>query len=239
MAGFTKFPSRVPLRVPHSRGILPALMRKFGLFSSSLADGFRGAVFAAWIIAFLPLFASTTYAQTGARTFARSLDQLVDESAVIVRGHIVSARIEPHPQLHNLMTVVVSLSVTDVYKGQPQKSLVFRQYIWNVDSKRGVPEYRKGQELILLLRPVSEYGLTSPAGLEQGRFEVIARDKSRQKLAVNGRANLGLFDHIQEQARVRGMQLSRRSAVLVGQRRQGPVPAEALEDVIRTFARPH
>jgi len=68
---------------------------------------FRGAVFsAAWIIAFCASVRFTTYAQTGAGRLL-VVSTTSDESEVIVRGYIASARIEPHPQLHNLMTVVV------------------------------------------------------------------------------------------------------------------------------------
>jgi hypothetical protein len=216
-------------------------MRKLGLFSfTSSVYTFRFLTCSVlWVSLFPLVFPPFDYAQSGARTVARSIDQLADESEIIVRGRVVSAHIEPHPQLRNLMTVAVSMSITDTYKGTPRKSIVFRQFIWNADSKRSSAEYQKGQELILLLRPVSEYGLTSPAGLEQGRFNLVAKDKAGQKFAVNGRGNLGLFDQVQEKARARGVRLSPHSALVTKPHVSGPLPVEDLEDVLRGFSERH
>jgi hypothetical protein len=203
----------------------------------SLSSGLCGSIsrkaFGIWILGFV--FLPFCQAQSSARTVARSLDQLIGEAAVIVRGQVVSVRFEPHPQLQNLMTVVVSMKLSQTYKGLPQKLLVFRQYAWNVDPRFRSTEYQKGQELILLLRPVSEYGLTSPVGLEQGRFVITSNPRTGEKLAANGWGNLGLFDHVEERARTQGAYLSPRAIAAVRQRRPGPVPVEQLEDVIRAF----
>src|SRR4029077_9563482 len=117
----------------------------------------------------LPL---TSSAQRGARTVPKSLDQMVQQAETIVHGSVISARVEPHPELKNLSTVVVSMSVQSMLKGKAQKTLQFRQFIWDIRDQLDAAEYRKGQELVLLLGPVSKYGLTSPVGLEQGRFRV-------------------------------------------------------------------
>jgi hypothetical protein len=178
-------------------------------------------------------------AQFGARTVARPLDKLVDESALIVRGYVVSAEIQPHPELNNLNTVVVSMRITDTYKGTSRKSLVFRQYVWNAVSPDAASGYGKGQELILLLRPVSEYGLTSPAGLEQGRFTVSAQARNREVLAVNGRGNAGLFDHLKQEIQARGLQVSPRLTALADRQQTGAVRVEDLEDLIRVLVRKH
>ena len=183
------------------------------------------------------LFSPNASAQSGLFAVSRSLDQLIDESDLVVRGYVISIRLEPHPQFRNLRTVLVSMSISNTYKGTARKSLVFRQYVWGDSSQASASGYQKGEELILLLRPVSQYGLTSPAGLEQGRFTVIADNKSGQKIAVNGRGNIGLFDQLQQRARSRGLQLSARSAAIVSQPHPGSLPVDALEDLIRIFAR--
>src|SRR5260370_74634 len=107
-------------------------------------------------------------AQRGALTTSRGLDELTQEADVIVHGHVTSARVEPHPQFKNLMTVVVSMSVQETLKGRPRKSFEFRQYIWDIRDQLDSARYAKGQDLLLMLGPVSKYGLTSPVGLEQG-----------------------------------------------------------------------
>ncbi len=62
-----------------------------------------------------------------------------------------------------------------------------------------VAGYRKGQELLLLMNGSSRYGLTSPVGLEQGRFR-IQRDRSGREVATNGAGNLRLFERLRDAA---------------------------------------
>ena len=112
------------------------------------------------------------FAQRGALTVPRNLDQLTDRAADIVRGTVLSAHVEKHPELTNLDTVVVTLRVSETLKGQAIGTYTFRQYIWDVRDRYDNAGYRKGQELLLLMNEPSRYGLTSPVGIEQGRFRI-------------------------------------------------------------------
>jgi hypothetical protein len=161
---------------------------------------------------------------------------LSEEAAMIVHGRVLSARIEPHPQLRHLTTVVVSMAVSDTYKGKPQKSFSFRQYLW--DPRHAAAEYVKGQELVLMMGPVSELGLSSPVGLEQGRFQV-SRNEKGEKVAVNARGNFGLFNGVEQRARARGLILSARTAGMAREHKSGPLPLSDLENAIRSFAGAH
>ncbi len=187
------------------------------------------------LLALTLLLPFNSEAQHGALTVVRGLDQLTEEADVIVHGYVSSTRIERHPQLHNLNTIVVSLEVKDTYKGTSQKKLTFRQYVWDPDPQRELAEYGKHQELVLFLRPVSEYGLTSPVGLEQGRFRVYA-DQKKQMVAANGRGNVGLFHAVVPRARAHGVTLSARTLKIAQQAQASPVLLSDLEDAIRTFA---
>jgi hypothetical protein len=171
-------------------------------------------------------------AQRGALTLPRALDELTQEASLIVHANVISATVEPHPELQNLMTVVVSLVVQETLKGAPGKTLQFRQYIWDMRDQHDAARYAKGQELLLMLGPVSKYGLTSPVGLEQGRFR-IARDPSGEIVAVNGRGNVGLFQSTEARAKARGIKLSTRQTSLLRQDHPGPVPLSDLKDAIR------
>jgi hypothetical protein len=134
------------------------------------------------------------------------------------------------------MTVVVTMSVAETYKGAKHSSLVFRQYALNADQMHASTGYSKGQEVILFLRPVSEYGLTSPAGLEQGRFNVLTDRRTGQKVAVNGRANAGLFNHFEEHAIARNLKLSPRLHSIVNAPTSSSVPLKDLEIMISGLA---
>lgn len=189
------------------------------------------------ILVFLSgVFPSHLSAQRGALTTPRTIDELSQEATLIVHGYVVSTKVEPHPQLSNLMTVLVTMKVEETLKGSPQKSLQFRQYIWDMRDQLDAAQYAKNEDLVLLLGPVSQYGLRSPVGLDQGRFRVT-RDNKGQSLAVNGRGNLRLFEAADQRAQASGIKLSARVSALAKQNSPGPVPLTDLEDAIRTFSR--
>jgi len=147
---------------------------------------------------------------------------------------VISARVEPHPQLTNLSTVVITLQVEDMLKGKASKTLTFRQFIWDIRDQKDTAQYMKGQELLLFLRPDSQYGLTSPIGLEQGRFH-ITRDRSDNVLAVNGGGNLGLFAGTEQRARAKHARLSTKVAVIVHQPSPGPMPLADLKQTVQEW----
>jgi hypothetical protein len=148
------------------------------------------------------------FSQGGGSTAQADLDQLVQSAENIVRGQVTSATIEPHPQFPNLQTVLVTLSVSKVLKGSAGSTLTFRQFLWDVRDASVLARYKGAGEVVFFLNPVSRYGLTSPVGLEQGRFRVV-RDQKGARYVVNGRGNIGLFNQVSEKAASRGIALSK------------------------------
>jgi len=190
---------------------------------------------AAAVTAGLFLFSPAAFAQLGAQTAAANLDDLTQQAATILRGNVVSAVIEPHPQFSNIQTVTVTISVARVLKGESSKVFTFRQFVWDPREAAAAAGYRKGGELLLFLNPNSQYGLTSPVGLDQGRFRIL-RDATGKAFAVNGRANFALFNKVPGKASSRGLQFSRQAAVMMTAP-QGRVPLESLEDAVITLSR--
>ena len=177
----------------------------------------------------------TAFAQRGALTIGRNIAELTGEADLIVQANVVSARVEPHPQFKNLMTVLVTLEVTDTLKGSTRKTMQFRQYIWDPRDRLDAARYAKGQELLLLLGPESRYGLRSPVGLEQGRFR-ITRDATGQIVAVNGKGNAGLFTGVEQSAAAQGRQFSARQASVARAGNSRSLALSDLKDIIRTLA---
>ncbi|MGQ0430164.1 MAG: hypothetical protein ACT4UQ_09545 [Gammaproteobacteria bacterium] len=171
-------------------------------------------------------------AQEGALTVPRNLQQLTDRAALIVRGNVVSAHVEMHPELAGLHTVVVTLRVRETLKGPVQRDFTFRQYVWDIRSRMGETSYRKGDDLLLLMIEPSRYGLSSPAGMGQGRF-LITRDASGREHAVNGMGNARLFDGMREADARKGAALSTDSARLLATHREGPIEAAQLTGLIQ------
>jgi len=173
--------------------------------------------------------------QRGGMTIPRNLEQMVSQAEVILRGRVTDAHLEPHPLLHHLPTIVVSLRVDEVLKGQVKDSFTFRQFVWDVRDRLDVAGYAKGDEVLLLLNPPTRYGLTSPVGLEQGRFRLL-RDEQGRTSAVNGHGNVGLFRGLAELSRARKLQLSAEAQSLIEQPYKGPVPYDQLRDLVRQLA---
>ena len=175
-------------------------------------------------------------AQRGAITAPRNLAELVAQSDTIVRGRVVLALLEPHPQLKHLSTVVVTLQVEETLKGNPAKTLTYRQFIWDVRDRYDAAGYRKGQRLLLLLNPTTPYGLRSPAGLEQGRFR-LQRNAGGRQFALNGAANAGLFREVAGRLEARGLSTEAALSRRLAERRPGPVEVEGLLALIRALVR--
>lgn len=175
------------------------------------------------------------WAQQSALTVPRNLEQLTDRAAVIVRGDVISARMEKHPELTNLDTVVVTLRVRESLKGQVGKTFTFRQYVWDLRDRMNAVGYKKGQHVLMMMIEPSRYGLSSPAGMEQGRFR-IERDASGREYAVNSRNNLRLFDGVGARLAREGITPTPAAASLLAKHRAGPVELRELTALIRQFA---
>jgi hypothetical protein len=190
-----------------------------------------------FLLAFLSLcLVIGSQAQRGARTKLQSLDQLTSESTQIVRGTVISAHVGPHPDYSNLMTVVVKFRVDKAIKGAAGKQLEFRQYVWDTRDFKDNSIYRRGDSLLLMLGPVSTYGLRSPAGLGQGRFR-IQKDSTGLQTAVNESGNVGLFSTPSARSSAAQMRLSTGAAKMVKENRGGPMRLDDLESVIQGFSK--
>lgn len=199
-------------------------------------DNLRGKIQRCVLIAVACIAASPVFAQRGAMTVPRNLEQMVAGSADIVRGTVLSARVEKHPELDNLDTLVVTLKLHETIKGSAQGTYSFRQYIWDIRDRKDAAGYHKGQEYILLMNAPSRYGLTSPAGMEQGRFRIV-RDESGRELAVNGRANTFLMRGVAGELAKSGTVLSQDATALVAKHQKGPIPVNDLMRLMRELAR--
>jgi hypothetical protein len=188
----------------------------------------------ALLLSMLFAVAVPAWAQQGALTIPRNLQQLTDRAAHIVRGNVVSARMEKHPEL-GLPMLVVTMRVRETLKGPAQQVFTFRQYVWDIRDRMDAARYRKGDDVLLFMIAPSRYGLSSPAGMVQGRFR-ITRDGLGRELAVNGHGNAGLFEGVEAQAAKDGVVLSPASARLLQRHPRGPLEARELLGLVRDLA---
>ncbi len=208
-------------------------INRLGAMNIIASRAARAVALNALLLLFVP--ACLDAGQRGALTASRNLADLVGEAGVILRGRIVSTRVEPHPQFSALWTVVVTIQVDDAIKGQLGTSYSFRQFIWDPRDRQDAAGYQKGQNLLLLLTSPNSSGLSSPVGLEQGRFQ-LSIDAAGNAYATNGRNNAGLLNGVAARATAKGIRLEPRSAALVAAPPQGPLALSDLLTLIRQLA---
>jgi hypothetical protein len=180
------------------------------------------------------ILAAPAFSQGGASTAQADLDQLVQSAQNIVRGQVVSVTAEPHPQFPNLRTIVVTLSVSKVLKGAAGTTLTFRQLQLDARDASTLAGYKGAGEVLLFLNPVSQYGLTSTVGLEQGRFRVLPDGKGN-RYVINGRANKGLFSPVAAKANARGVVLSVRAKEMLAST-NGNASLDSFEEAVQALA---
>lgn len=165
------------------------IRNRFGILPRGVAAACLAALLA------LALIPAAT-AQRGARVLQRNLPELVDDAYTIVVGRVTSVRSELHPQFRAIQNVVVTLDVSEVWKGKADKQFTIRLFVDDpIDQKTNLG-YRIGQQFLLFMTQPSKYGMSSPAGLEQGRF-LIQEDAQGNRSVTNGLNNMGLFRNIE------------------------------------------
>jgi hypothetical protein len=133
------------------------------------------------------------------------------------------------------MTVVVTIRVEDILKGSTPNSYTFRQAVIDRKDLREKLGYRVGQHILIILYKTSQFGLTSPAGMEQGRF-YIESGSNGSLVARNGFGNAGLFRGLDSQLKAKGLRLEPEMQAMVVGSGAGPVSLEQLKRLIRTIA---
>jgi len=172
--------------------------------------------------------------QRGAITAHRNLAQLTDGAANIIDGMVLSARVETHPTLSNLQTVLVTMRVARTLKGSASGRFQFRQLIWDMRDRAEFAGYRRGEHLLLFMNRPSAYGLSSPVGLEQGRFRIM-RNGAGEMTAINGQMNAALLTGVRE--RIGTARPPARVTALLQSHRQGAIPLDDLAQLVGQLER--
>jgi hypothetical protein len=187
-----------------------------------LALTLRVLVYLAMLLLFItscPLFA---------QFMARPVDlaYLSQRAGVIVQGKVISVRHENLPGFQNISTVSVTLEVETMLRGPSTKVYTFREAYIGLRAKDGKNDYQTGQRLLLFLPSPSSYGLSSPVGMEQGRFH-IGRNAEGAEIVVNEMGNSGLFKNVAQKASMAGKRLPPEQLRIASTKR-GPVRLDEL-----------
>jgi hypothetical protein len=183
----------------------------------------------------LALLADAAWAQRDALVLQRNLAELVSDAHVILLGRVTNVKAEPHPQYKGIQTVVITLQVAEVWKGQAGPTYTFRNYAGDPQDFKQKLGYGGGQDVLLMLTQPSNIGMSSPAGLEQGRFRVFS-DAEGNRFIVNGVNNAGLFRNLQKTAPKLDAQLSGQAAQQVLTRnRPGPIAFGDFKTIVQAL----
>jgi hypothetical protein len=164
----------------------------------------------------------------------RNLSDLSSTADRIVQGRVVTVRVEPHPDYKNLKTLLITLEVDDVLKGGTSKTFTFRQFIWDIRDISNAAGYRVGDEVLLFLNRPTSLGLTSPVGLDQGRFRVV-KNRRGESVALNGNGNSNLLNGLIESGTLNTSTLSARSRSTMQGFAKGPIDLSALKESVRVL----
>ncbi len=171
----------------------PYLFQSRRIFLMSL-----GAAALAIVLTSYPLAAQVMVRQV-------NLAYLAQRADVIVQGRVSSVSHEHLPGYPNIPTVKVTLEVENMLRGPEAKSYTIRELFVGLRSKQGKSDYIVGQRLLLFLPLPSEYGLSSPIGMGQGRFLISANGGG---MIANEFGNAGLFQNVERDANAAGKRLT-------------------------------
>ena len=182
----------------------------------------------------LLFFISSLQAQRGMIVLPRNLADLSSSANTVVVCRVLSAHVEPHPVYKNLSSVVVTVQVSDTWKGVPKKTFSYRQFLWDPRDRAEGGGYRVGDQLLLFLNPTSSAGFTSPVGMDQGRFR-ITRDKTGSLVASNGAGTL-LRHGLSENAASAKLTSRAATHLLNPPSSTDAIPLDVLKESVRVYA---
>jgi hypothetical protein len=156
-----------------------------------------------------------------------NLAYLSQRADVIVQGRVTKVLHESLAGYPNIRTVVVTINVESFLRGTTGKTYTFREIYLGLPKDYGKQSYGVGQRLFLFLPSPSQYGLSSPIGIGQGRFH-IGDDSRGSATIANEQDNAGLFRNVEQTVTKAGKRLTTSQRKLAATER-GPV---ALDDFV-------
>jgi hypothetical protein len=180
---------------------------------------------------FLILFTAPLRAQFMVQNV--SLAYLVQRADVIVQGRVTNVSHDHLPGYPNIPTVTVTLNVENMLRGPATGTYTFREVFLGLRGKEGKQSYSVGHRILLFLPTPSPFGLSSPVGIEQGRFHVGAESASGAKV-FNEIGNYGLFKDVENSANKAGIQLTKKQ-LQVAATANGPVPLDDFLSLVKSL----
>jgi hypothetical protein len=162
-----------------------------------------------------------------------NLAYLSQRADVILQGRIIKVVEEPLPGYPNIPTVSVTVAVDQSLRGVAKKIYTFREVRIGQRPTSAKRSYGVGQRYMLFLPSPSQYGLSSPIGMGQGRFRIAPDSKGRTSV-MNEHSNMGLFRDVATAAGAAGKQLTASERRLTAVER-GPVALDEFVSLVKSL----
>ena len=162
-----------------------------------------------------------------------NLAYLSQRADVILQGRVTKVSYEPLPGYPNIPSVEITMSVDTWLRGSTAKTYTYRELLFGLNPKMGKKSYGVGQHLLLFLPTPSQYGLSSPIGIGQGRFH-ITENVGGKATIVNEQGNAGLFRNVDKAASKAGKKLTASQMRLAATDR-GPVPLDDFVSLVKSL----
>ena len=162
-----------------------------------------------------------------------NLTYLARRADVIVLGQVTDVVHESLPGYPNIPTVKVTLKVENMMRGPEGDTYTFREVFVGLRAKTAKKGYTAGQQLLLFLTAPSKLSLSSPVGIEQGRFHIVSQPRSNP-LVVNEQGNMGLFGNVAEAAKMAGRPLTE-NQLRIASSEKGPVQLGEFVSMVQNF----
>jgi len=126
-----------------------------------------------------------------------NLHEMTARAGKIFEGACLETQVE-RDQATGLLITVSTFEVRDWLKGSGGKQIQVRQYGGILPGGSGIvvagmPRYAVGERVILFLHSPGRTGFTSPVGLMQGKFALVAKADGSGYRVLNHLGNHGLF----------------------------------------------
>ena len=128
-----------------------------------------------------------------------NLESLIRESGMIFAGRVIDIETGTKDRMNLYMTRYTFEVLEPIY-GVEGDTVDIKQYGGEANGKElypaGVPRFERGEEVLVMLYPLSRIGMTSTVGKDQGKFWIREEDTSGTKVVFNKIKNRGLFNKL-------------------------------------------
>lgn len=162
-----------------------------------------------------------------------NLAYLSQRADIILQGRVTKVSLEPMPGYGNIPTVAVTVAVDQSIRGVAAKTYTFREVLIGQKPKSPKKIYGVGQSYLLFLPSPSQYGLSSPIGMGQGRFRII-QDSAGRTTVMNEHSNAGLFRGVNDAVVQAGRRLTTSQRRLTATER-GPVALDEFVSLVKSL----